>query len=94
MVNATYRPLYPRNRDPVPNVQEAGWAPGLVWTGAGNLTPIEIPSAERPALNASPYRLSYRGPQISVLSEPNFIGLQRDAVRLDAVWVCSSAESP
>ena len=24
-------------KDPVPIVQEAGWAPGLVWTGAKNL---------------------------------------------------------
>jgi hypothetical protein len=24
-------------KDPVPIVQEAGWAPGLVWTGAENL---------------------------------------------------------
>jgi hypothetical protein len=26
-------------QDPVPIVQEAGWAPGLVWIGAENLTP-------------------------------------------------------
>ena len=26
-------------KDPVPIVQEAGWAPGPVWTGAGNLDP-------------------------------------------------------
>ena len=26
-------------KDPVPIVQEAGWAPGPVWTGAENLTP-------------------------------------------------------
>jgi hypothetical protein len=32
MVNATPRPLYPRERDPVPIVYEAGWAPGPVWT--------------------------------------------------------------
>jgi hypothetical protein len=25
MVNSTPRPLYPRERDPVPIVQEAGW---------------------------------------------------------------------
>ena len=28
--------LYP-GKDPVPIVQEAGWAPGPVWTGAENL---------------------------------------------------------
>ena len=30
--------LYP-GKDPVPIVQEAGWAPGPVWTGAENLAP-------------------------------------------------------
>ena len=30
--------LYP-GKDPVPVVQEAGWAPGPVWTCAENLTP-------------------------------------------------------
>ena len=29
-------------KDPVPIVQEAGWAPGTVWTGAENLTPPEF----------------------------------------------------
>ena len=38
VVNATLRPLKPRKRDPVPIVEEAGWAPGPVWTGAENLT--------------------------------------------------------
>jgi hypothetical protein len=28
VVNATPRSLYPRERDRVPIVQEAGWAPG------------------------------------------------------------------
>jgi len=26
-------------RDPAPTTQEAGWAPGLVWTGAENIAP-------------------------------------------------------
>jgi hypothetical protein len=34
VVNATPRPLYPRQRDPVPVVQEAGRAPRPVWTSA------------------------------------------------------------
>ena len=33
------RPLYLRERDVVPIVQKAGWAPGPVWTGAENLVP-------------------------------------------------------
>ena len=36
VVNATPRPLYPWERDPVPIVQEAGWAPGPVWTAWKN----------------------------------------------------------
>ena len=40
--------LYPE-RDPVPIVQEAGWATGPVWTGVENLAPTEIRSSNRPA---------------------------------------------
>jgi len=39
VVNAMPWPLYPWERGLVQIVQEAGWAPGLVWTGAENLTP-------------------------------------------------------
>jgi hypothetical protein len=38
--------LYP-GKDPVPIVQEAGWAPGPVWTGAENLVPTGIRSPDR-----------------------------------------------
>ena len=40
--------LYPR-KDPVPIVQEGGWAPGPVWTGAENLAPTGIQSPDCPA---------------------------------------------
>ena len=49
-------------KDPVPIVQEAGWAPGPVWTGAENLAPARIRSPDRPARSESLYRLSYPGP--------------------------------
>ena len=42
-------------KDPVPIVQEAGWAPGPVWTGA----PTRIRSPDRPARSESLYWLSY-----------------------------------
>jgi hypothetical protein len=32
-------PLFTPGKDPVPILQEAGWAPGPVWTGAENLAP-------------------------------------------------------
>jgi len=59
--NATPRQLYPRETNPVPIVQEAGWAPGPVWTGDKNLVPTEIRSPERPVRSESLYRLSYFG---------------------------------
>jgi len=34
------RPLFAPGKDPVPVVQEAGWAPGPVWTGAENLASL------------------------------------------------------
>ena len=50
-------------KEPVPIVQEAGWAPGPVWTGAENLaSPSGIRSTGRPARSESLYRLSYPGP--------------------------------
>jgi len=39
--------LYP-GKDPIPIVQDAGWVPGPVWTGAENLAPTgmeEVPAA-------------------------------------------------
>ena len=51
--------LYP-GKDTVPIVQEAGWAPGPVWTGAKNLTPTGIRSPDHPARSESLYRLSYQ----------------------------------
>ena len=66
MVSTTPRPLYP-GKDPVPIVEEAGWAPGPVWTGAENLAPpTGIRSPDRPARSESLYRLSYPGPNLSI----------------------------
>jgi hypothetical protein len=47
------RPLSTPDKDPVPIVQEAGWAPGPVWTGAQNLVPTGIRSLERSARSPS-----------------------------------------
>ena len=33
------RPLFTPGKDPVRIVQEVGWAPGPVWTGAENIAP-------------------------------------------------------
>ena len=54
----------PRERDPVPIIQEAGWAPWLLWAGAENFAPTGIRSLDRPAR-------SYPGPHGFVLHEIN-----------------------
>ena len=59
-VSVTPRPLFTPGKDPVPIVQEAGWAPGPVWRGAENLAATGIRSPDRPARSQSLYRLSYR----------------------------------
>jgi len=58
-VSVTPWPLFTPGKDPVPIVQEAGWAPGSVWTGAENLAPTRIRSPDRPARSQSLYQLSY-----------------------------------
>ena len=61
MVNATPRPFYTRERDPVLIVEEAGCAPGPVWTGVEYLASTGIWTPNRPARSESLYRLSYPG---------------------------------
>jgi hypothetical protein len=60
-VSVTPRSLSTPGGDPVPIVQEAGWAPGPVWTGAENLAPpgFFFRSPDHPARSQSLYRLSY-----------------------------------
>ena len=48
-VNLTPRPLSTPGKDPVPIVQEAGWAPRPVLTGAENLASTAIRSPDLPA---------------------------------------------
>ena len=53
------QPLFTTEKDTVPIVQEAGWAPGPVWIGAENLATTGIRSPDRPARSQSLYRLRY-----------------------------------
>jgi len=57
VVSVTPQPLFTPGRDPVPIVQEAGWAPGPVWTGVENLTPTGFRYPDYPACSQSLYRL-------------------------------------
>jgi hypothetical protein len=56
-VSVTFRPLFIPGKEPVSIVQEAGWAPGPVWTGVESLAPTGIRSPDRPARSRSLYRV-------------------------------------
>jgi hypothetical protein len=64
----------PSRKDPVPFVQEAGWAPGPVWTGAENLAPPGfVPRTVQPV--ASRYTGYATRPSINVYLNFMFITL-------------------
>jgi len=63
--------LFTPGKDPLPIVQEVGWAPEPVWTGAKNLAPTEIRSPDSPARSKSLYRLRYPGPPGPVIPSIN-----------------------
>ena len=57
-VCSTPRPHFTPGKDPVPILQEAGWAPGPVWRG-GTSRPHRDSIPDRPTRSQSLYRLSY-----------------------------------
>ena len=58
VVSSTPRPHFTPGKDPVPILQEVGWAPRPVWKG-GKSRPHRDSIPERPARSQSLYRLSY-----------------------------------
>jgi len=54
--------VFTPGKDPVPIVQEAGWAPGPFWIGAENLVHTGIRSPDLPTRSESLYRPRYPGP--------------------------------
>ena len=58
VVSSTPRPHFTPRKHPVPILQEAGWAPGPVWTG-GKTRPHRDSIPDCPAHTQSLYRLSY-----------------------------------
>ena len=59
VVSSTPRPHFTPRKDPIPILQEAGWAPGPVWTEE-ILVPTGIRSRTVQSVAQSLYRLSYR----------------------------------
>jgi hypothetical protein len=61
VVSATPQPLYPRERELVPILQEAEWVLGPVWMWPENIAPIGFRTPDHPPRIESPYRLRYLG---------------------------------
>jgi len=89
VVDATPRPLYSLERNPKPIVQDDGWAPGPVWTGAENQAPTAISSPDRPANSESLYRLGYPGPNMKNNAQSLFKPL-KPAVNANSMGIFSS----
>jgi len=58
VVSSTPRPHFTPGKDPVPILQEVGWAPGPVWTGGKSRPHLDL-IPDRPSRSQSLYRLSY-----------------------------------
>ena len=61
-------------KDPVPIVQEAGWAPGPVWMGAQYLTATRTQSLDRPVHRVTILTANVRHPRC-VLYNSNVLGM-------------------
>ena len=61
VVSSTPRPHFTTGKYPVPILQEAGWAPGPVWTG-GKPRPHRDSIPDRPACGSVPIPTELPGP--------------------------------
>ena len=64
MVSSTPRPHFTLGKDPVSILQEAGWAPGLVWKG-GKSRPHRDSIPHRPARSSVAIPTELPGPHIA-----------------------------
>ena len=87
MVNSTPRPHFTPRKDPVPVLQEAGWAPGPVWTG-GKSRPRRDSIQDLPVHSQSLYRLSYRVHK-SAIELGKFNSLKTSKLGCYSVFLCT-----
>ena len=72
MVSSTPRLHFTPGKDPVPILQEAGWAPEPVWTG-GKSCPHQDLILDRPARSQSLYQLSCLAHDVTFMT-PRILG--------------------
>jgi hypothetical protein len=63
VVSVTPQPHFTPGKDPVPILQEAGWASGPVWTGSEKSRPTGIRSPDRPARSSVAIPTQLPGPR-------------------------------
>jgi len=89
VVSITPRPHFTPGKDPIPILQEAGWAPGPVWTGRKSRPHWDsIPNRPARSSVAIPTELPgpRTGPEVSrKLRLPNFVTTAQDGGRLSAL---------
>ena len=83
MVSNTPRPHFTTGKDQVPILQEAGWAPGPIWTG-GKSRPHRDSIPDLLAPSQSLYRLSYRAHNDS----RNVVQFTKYSVSFNFVFPC------
>ena len=66
VVSSTPRPHFTPGKNPVLILQEAGWAPGPVWTG-GNFRPHRHSIPDRPACSSVAIPTELPGPQFYII---------------------------
>ena len=81
VVSGTPRPHFTPGKVPVPILQEAGWAPGLVWTG-GKSRPHRDSIPDRPARSQPLYWLSYLAHRTPSRSSSNYLRAISDLLYL------------
>ena len=72
VVSSTPRPHFTPGKDPALILQEAGWAPGPVWTG-GNSRPHRNSIPDRTARSAVARRTELPGPQTHTLGFKSYM---------------------
>jgi len=70
--------LFTRGKDPVPTVEEVGWAAGPVWTAAESLALHRDSIPDSPARSEPLYCLRYRGPHLNKI----IVGLISQSLQL------------
>jgi hypothetical protein len=92
VVSVTPRPLFTPGKDPVPILQEAGWAPGPVWTGAENLAPLAFdPQTVQPVVSC--YTDWATGPIIIRCRHNNYVHTACIIIlKRNPVWILTNDE--